>query len=726
MTDFLITAPDGKKYKVSGADAAGAVAALQKHLGVQPAETGADRARMARAGTLPQPSPDALARTAGANQIAQDEMMLAQDPALLRGANKMVQGLPFVGEYADEAIGAIAGAVGGRDAGDAAMTRQRSINDAMDRQRPITSAALRTAGGIAGAVPIAAAAGPAVAAKAGGTLLSKAITGLGIGAAVGGAEGAVSGYGAGEGEGRLREAASRGAVGAGLGGLVGAAVPAVSAAVKASLEAIKGRDVTVISRVLGIGKDAARVVKSSLEADDFVGAQAALKRAGADAVLADAGPASAQLLDTAAQAGGGALRVARTAVEGRAEAAGKRLTGILDGVLGAPQGVKANARAISQRTASIRGAAYDRAYSQPIDYAADAGRNIEGVLSRIPPKTMRAAVDEANDAMRAAGVKNRQIMATIADDGAVTFREMPNVQQLDELKKALGAIGQNETDAITGRVSGAGLRAKKLASELRDAVAEAVPSYRTAVKLGGDKIAEDAAMDIGRKLLLSGTTREQVADVMANASREARAAAKAGLRQYIDDTLANVQRTITDPNVDAREAMSAVKALSSRANKEKVRAVVGNGTDALFRQLDEVTAHLELRSAVARNSATAARTAGKAAIDQVAEPSAASELMRGSPAKAAQKAIQFFTGRTGEADIAAKQKVYEEIAQALTSIRGPQAQRALQTVQQAIAGQPVASADAARVGWVLSSNLGSAAYQATQQSRATQQRALPR
>jgi hypothetical protein len=725
MTDFLITAPDGKKYKVSGADAAGAVAALQKHLGVQPAETGADRARMARAGTLPQPSPDALARTAAANQIGLDEMMLAQDPALLRWANKMVQGLPFVGEYADEAIGAIAGAVGGRDAGDAAMTRQRLINDAMDRQRPITSAALRTAGGIAGAIAIRRAL-PAVPALAGGTLFSKAITGLGIGAAVGGAEGAVSGYGAGEGEGRLREAASRGAVGAGLGGLVGAAVPAVSAAVKASLEAIKGRDVTVISRVLGIGKDAARVVKSSLEADDFVGAQAALKRAGADAVLADAGPASAQLLDTAAQAGGGALRVARTAVEGRAEAAGKRLTGILDGVLGAPQGVKANARAISQRTASIRGAAYDRAYSQPIDYAADAGRNIEGVLSRIPPKTMRAAVDEANDAMRAAGVKNRQIMATIADDGAVTFREMPNVQQLDELKKALGTIGQNETDAITGRVSGAGLRAKKLASELRDAVAEAVPSYRTAVKLGGDKIAEDAAMDIGRKLLLSGTTREQVADVMANASREARAAAKAGLRQYIDDTLANVQRTITDPNVDAREAMSAVKALSSRANKEKVRAVVGNGTDALFRQLDEVTAHLELRSAVARNSATAARTAGKAAIDQVAEPSAASELMRGSPAKAAQKAIQFFTGRTGEADIAAKQKVYEEIAQALTSIRGPEAQRALQTVQQAIAGQPVASADAARVGWVLSSNLGSAAYQATQQSRATQQRALPR
>ena len=313
--------------------------------------------------------------------------------------------------------------------------------------------------------------------------------------------------------------------------------------------------------------------------------------------------------------------------------------------------------------------------------------------------------------MQAAGTRNQQIMASIADDGTVTFTRPLNVQQLDEVKKALGAVAQGETDAITGRITGAGIRAKNLAGELRDAIADAVPSYRTAVKLGGDKIAEDQAFDLGRKLLSPATSRETVADAMTGASREAKAAARSGLRQFIDDALANVQRTITDPNTDAREAMKLVKDLSSRANREKARAVLGKAADTLFDQIEEVTAHLELRSAVARNSATYARTATDRAVSEIAEPGALRTLLAGKPGEAAQKFVQLFTGNTGEMAQARKLEIYGQIAEALTTLRGSAAENALATVQRAIAGQPVTSAEAARIGRVLSTSAAVSGFQ---------------
>lgn len=712
MTDFMITAPDGKKYKVSGADQAGAVAALKKMLGVVPQDENMQRARDARAGTLPAATTD----TSAADQIAQDRMTLSKSGGFARGVDKAVQGLPFIGEYSDEITGAIGNMVE-PGLGDRAQAQQRETRDAMDRQNPKTSAALQVAGGIAGSIPMVAAAGPAMVANAPASLFGKAIAGAGIGAISGGTEGAISGYGAGDDGDRAKSAAMRGGMGAVLGGTLGGAVPIAGAGIRSVVERMKGLDVKQISQALRINPNAAKVIKASLEADDFAAAEAAIKRAGGDAMLADAGPATSQLLDTAMQSGGAAARIGREAVEGRATQASKRVTGMLDAALGRPEGgVKAASKGIAQRTSAIRQKAYDRAYNSAIDYADDAGRNIEGVLQRIPPKTLNAAISEANDAMRAAGVQNKQIMAQIGDDGAVAFKEMPNVQQLDEIKKALGAIAQNETDAITGRITGAGIRAKKLAGDLRDAMGDAVGAYKTATRLGGDKIAEDQALDLGRKLLSSGTSREAVADMMQGASKEATAAAQKGLRQYVDDTLANVQRTLTDPNTDAREAIKLVKDMSSRANKEKVTAVIGDvKANRLFRALDEATAQLELRSNVSRNSATASRLAGQETVKEITSPGAVSSLMQGSPVEAAKKTIQLFTGQTAQAQTAKRQAIYAEVARALTEMRGPAAERALASVQRALSGQPIKSAEAALIGRTLATGGALTGYQLGQQ-----------
>lgn len=638
--------------------------------------------------------------TADLNQRAQDEMILAQNAGADPGLNQLVstaQGLPFVGEWTDEAYGAIGDMLGVEGVGD----RIRATQDAMERQRPVQSTALQVTGGVLGAVPLAAASGPTVVANAPTSLAAQATAGAVGGATLGAAEGAISGAGRNE-EDRSRGALTYGALGGVLGGGIGAVAPAMQRGLRNIVARFKTSDVRTIAKQFGISPDAAQVVKRSLMNDDLDAAEAAIRRAGGDAMLADAGPGTRQLLDDAMSAGGPATRIGRDAVEARAAKAAPEINRALDNVLGDVEGVRSAARGISTRTAPMRQAAYDRAYGTAIDYAADAGRNIEGVLSRIPPRTLQSAVQEANDAMRAAGVRNMQIMAEIADDGSVVFREMPNVQQLDEIKKALGSIGAESVDQF-GRPTAAGSRANRLARDLRDAISEAVPSYRTAVKLGGDKISEDQALALGRRALLAQTTREDVGEFVAGGvSREARDAFKRGLRGYIDDTLARVQRTITDPNIDAREAMTAIKQLSSRANRQKISDVLGEAqARKLFDVIDRATVKLELRAGVARNSQTAIRTAGREAMDTALAPGMIGSAARGEPVNAAKRIVQTLTNTTPQADLARRQSLYAEIAKALTNIRGAEAEQAMALVRQAMAGQPVSEAQARRVANLL-------------------------
>lgn len=649
-------------------------------------------------------------RAAEATQAAEDEIVLARDPALFRGAVSFLQGVPFLGEWTDEIMGGAVDMLTGRE-GSARYIQQ--TQDAMERQRPWASGALQLAGGITGAIPLAGLAAPAVSAAAPASIGGQAFAAGVAGAGAGAIEGAVSGAGRNEAD-RMRGAGTGALLGGGLGAVVGAAAPLVAAGVRNFLNRLRTSDVSTIARQFGVSREAASVVKRSLMNDDLDAAEAALRRAGADAMLADAGPGTRQLLDDAMSAGGAATRIGREAVEGRAATAAPEITKALDDVLGSPQGIRATARGISARTAPLRQEAYRRAYEAPIDYASQQGRRIEEVLARIPPNTLRAAVDEANEAMTAAGQRNMQIMAQIADDGSVTFREMPNVQQLDEIKKALGSIAASEVDNF-GRRNARGVRAARLATELRDAIAEAVPPYRTAVRLGGDKIAEDQALDLGRRAFTAQRgIREEVAEFVAGKpSREALDAFKRGLRAYIDDAMARVQRTITDPNVDAREALIPIKSLSSRQNRETISEVLGEAqARRLFNIIDRETMKLELRAGVARNSQTAIRLAGRQAMDTALEPGPIGAAARGRPVNAAQRIIQTLTATTPEDDLARRQELYAQIADALTRIRGPEAERAMASVRAAMQGQPLAEAEARRIANMVSTATALGGYQA--------------
>ncbi len=615
-----------------------------------------------------------------------DTALMAERGGKAQGAAaSYLSGTPFIGEYVDEGMGQLDAAVSGRSP-EIAQEYTRQARQQFKESNPKTAVASEIAGGIVGSIPLAAGAAGLIPKGAG--ILQKSAAGLALGAVGGGTEGAVSGYGSGRNNAeRRKQAVERGAMGAALGGAIGAAAPVVASGAKSVLRRLKKTDVSAIAAEFGTDKKTAAAIRNHLINDDLDAAAKRIAALGDDAMLADAGKGTAQALDSAMASGGKALRIGREAAENRATASNKKLAAALDDILGESGGIKAAGRDIAKRTSTIRQKAYDAAYSKKINYAADAGRNVESVLDRIPRKTLRSAIDEANDAMRAAGVKNKQIMAEIAEDGGVKSREMPNVQQLDEIKKALGDIASREVDDM-GRPTAAGLRASGLARDLRDAVAESVPEYRRALKLGGDKIAEDNALRLGRDMLSRRIKVEDAREIMEGASVEARAAAKRGLRESIEETLSNVRRTISDPNTDAREAMQIAKDMSSRANMSKLRLVLGpKDANRMLKELDQATAALELRAAVSANSQTAIRLAGQASINEQTSRSALGTLTEGRPVEAAQKAIQSLTGATDAASVRERERIFAEISRVLTSKRGADARRALVVARRAIKGQ---------------------------------------
>lgn len=666
-----------------------------------------ERIEAARAGTL-QANPETLDRAAALNQRTEDQITLSGMGGAAGGlVAKGVQGLPIVGEFVDEAFNAINPGQG---------DRLRALQGATEREFPKASLAAEIGGGIVGSIP-AAIAGTGAAMQA-ATRTGRALRGAAIGGAAGAAEGGIAGAGRANNGDRVGGALTGAAVGGTLGTVLGGVAPLVGEGVASLAKRIKRLDVSAIADEFGVSPPAARTIKQALLNDDLDTAVARLGELGDDAFLADAGPATGQLLNAASSTGGRALRVTREAVTQRSERLGQRLPQKLDEILGKPQGVRSVAREISTSTAPARRAAFDTAFSQPIDYAGT-GRKIEGVLERIPPSTMQTAIREANEAMAEAGQRNLQILADIADDGSVAFRELPNVRQLHEIKIALDNVARETSDQF-GRPTAQGIRASRLARDLRGALGEAVPDYLKALKIGGDKIQRDNALDMGRKLLFKRTTVEDVRDMVSQGlSQESREAARQGIRAAIEDTLSNVRRTISDPDIDAREAMQAVKELSSRANRSKLRLVLGDTkAKALLDELDRSATALTLRAAVARNSDTAIRQSIQGQVTAEATPSLLRRTLGrgGNPLEAAQTITEEIAGIDPRSMSNREKAIFDEIADALTRIRGPEAQRALFSVRKALQGQPIKDAEAALIGRVTSGAVTASGGQAGLQS----------
>lgn len=602
--------------------------------------------------------------------------------------NEVARGVPFIGSYTDEIIGATNPQAG---------ENLRALSGAMRRERPKTTAAANVTGAIAGAVPAAVAAGPSLAAAAPATLGGKALAGAGLGALVGGTEGAVYGGGLSADEGptdsRSGNAVRTGATGAGFGLITGAAAPYVGAGLRRAFQRLRGSDVRTIARELNTTPEAATVIRDAVNSGSYDDAARALQRGGPDAMLADATDRSRQLLDTAAVMPSNAGQIARGAVTERVTRGTHKMTDALDDVFGAPKQVGDLVDEIRTGTSAGRSATYDAAYAAPIDYASGNGRAIEQLLNRVPDSAIR----RANELMRIRGEQSAQIMAQIADDGTVTFQRMPDVRQLDYITRALRDVA-SESDGA-GRLGGQtamGSSIEGLARNIRNQMRAAVPEYGAALDAGADAIGRRNAVENGYDFLRSSTTRGQAAEMIASAgeSEASKQALREGVRSYIDDVTANVSRTMTDPNIDAREGMKILRDLSSRSSREKLRALLGSEADTLLSQVDEAATGYELRAAIARNSQTAARQANAESIGAVTDQGILGQLTRGEAVDSAKMVVQGITGNTVEAQAVRDAGLYEDIARVLVETRGSRAQRALSMIEDATRGQQLTESQA--------------------------------
>src|SRR5690606_7079920 len=120
-------------------------------------------------------------------------------------------------------------------------------------------------------------------------------------------------------ESRNANAVQRGLWGLGLGAGIGAVAPAAAAGLRGGTRMIADR-LTAGSRArqAGLSRPAAELLSRGVDADGL----ANLQRAGPDAMLAEAGPNTRTMLDTAIQRSGRAGVLARDAVEDRAAGVG--------------------------------------------------------------------------------------------------------------------------------------------------------------------------------------------------------------------------------------------------------------------------------------------------------------------------------------------------------------------------------------------------------------------
>lgn len=582
----------------------------------------------------------------------------------------VARGVPVLGGLADEANAATSALFGGDY--QKRLDYERARDTAFDEANPGQSMALQLGGGFASGVGIAGAVGPALSAAPRAVALG---TGLGGGATLGAADGYTRGEG-------IDDRVGKAAIGGAVGGLFGLAAPVAAKAIDKTtnkvVDALIRRD--SLNR-LGLSRPSADVLIRTMENDGTLGQRgiANIRSAGPDGMLVDAGPNSTAVLDTAIQRGGPGVVTARDAIEQRVGSATTNVGQAMDTALGQPAGVATTDRAIRQGSAPARGNAYDAAYAQPIDYARPEAREIENFLGRLPS----TVVEKANALMRLEGEQSRQIMARIHQDGSVTYERMPDVRQLDYITRAMRDISKNgDGKGILGGNTQEGRAYGNLARDIRDRMRTLVPEYGHALDTAAEPIAQRQALELGSQLLSPGLARDDAAQQIAGMSRAELEQVRQGVRSQIDETLANVKRTMTDPNVDARQAVQAIKDLSSEAARDKIRLVIGDQqANALFGRIDEAARAFDLRAAVAQNSKTFARQATKEGIDQATEPGAAGLLLEGSPVKATRSVVQALLGTGPQARLGKQDRIYGEVVQALTGPRGADAENFARTLQ---------------------------------------------
>ena len=525
------------------------------------------------------------------------------------------------------------------------VARQREGLAGFRQERPVASTVAEIGGAIptAMALPVARAGVPIV------NTLKNILAGAGAGAT----------YGIGTGEGDLGQRAPGAVLPAALGGAGAAVAPVIGAGIKSGVEKISRGMAAGRS---GVPKETVDVLQDTLAADAGAGAGGAM--------LADIGPNARAVLDVAIQRSGPAGVAARNAIDDRVTVAAEQIRKTMDDTLGTPQGVKTIERQLRDKTRTPVSAAYDTAYSQPINYASPEGKAIEKMIKEQVPA---AAIKAANKLMRMEGAKSKQIHATVGRGGKVTFERLPDVRQIDYIVRGLNQ--QADVQAGKGALGGTtqlGRSYGNLGRELRTMTRKMVPEYEAALSMAAEPIAARKALQIGRSALTAKMPRDELADALDGMTAMERQYAAQGVREALDDQMARVNMAFSDPNLDAREAAKALKALSSRANRDKISQIIGQDqADQMFAGLDAATDAFALKAAVAQNSKTYAREAlGNRITDRLSQTPGGA-LRRGEPYTAAKGVFAHQMGASPAQRAAREDEAYSALVDVLTGPPSP-------------------------------------------------------
>lgn len=641
MPTFQITAPDGKKYRITGETAEGAYAALQQHIGGPPVKS--DEASQLD---------DYYSKGIYSGSINP----LGPIARSIDAFSSSAQQAPLFG-WGDEVAGAV---LPGETTENQEALRGRQA--ALRESNPIASISGEVAGSAMGAGALSRLGVlPSASLAPAASLATK----VGVGAGEGFALGSLYGLGSGDGaQDRLQQGLTGGALGGALGGAVPLAVQGVSSAYRKIADLLARNQV---ARDAGVDPAVATQLAQTLEADGSLGPQGMtnMARAGGEAMLADAGPNARSVLDTAIQRGGPGAVLARGRIDERVARDSVALGQSLDTALGQPQGVTASRTAIREGSSAARGNAYEQAYNSAIDYADPRGQNLETLIRERVPGSI---INEANRLMQLGGDRSRQILARVADDGSVAYEVLPDVRQIDYITRALNQAAESgEGAGALGGQTTLGRAYQGLSQDIRRNLRDLIPEYANALDTAADPIRRSQAVELGSRLLSPSMRRDQVAEAVQGYSAAERDALAQGVRSQIDDTVANITRTIQDGNTDAREAYKALRDLSSRANREKLSTALGEQrSQPLFDELDRISQSFNLRASVAENSKTFARQATNRLVEGMTAPGPVGTVAQGKPLNAMQKIAQILTGQTPERLNARQDAIFSQIADYLT------------------------------------------------------------
>lgn len=543
-----------------------------------------------------------------------------------------------------------------------ALAETRADDKSLVEQQPVANVAGQVLGGVALSSKLAER-GLSLAANAPANagLGSMILRGSGDAAALGGIYGAGSGEGT---TGRAKEAAKGAAIGAVLGAAIPVAARGVSSAYRTVADALAANQA---ARRAGTSPEVARMLTETLNADGSLSPQgmANMQRAGQEAMLADAGPNARAVLDTAIQRGGPGAVSARNAIDARVARGAEDLTGSLDEALGAPEGVFTARQNIANAARPAMRDAYNAAYDTAINYADPRGQALEALIrDRIPGNI----ITDANRLMQLGGHRSQQIMANIADDGTVTFQQMPDVRQIDYITRALRQAAESgEGQGALGGQTPIGAAYQNLSRDIRGTLRDLVPEYGNALDTAADPISRSQAVRLGSRAISPSMRTDEFADALQGMSMAERGAVGQGIRSEIEHKVSNVTRTVQDGNTDAREAIKALKDLSSRANRQKISLAIGeDAANRLFDDVDRIATSFELRASVAENSKTYARQAISGRIEEATAPGPIGKVAQGEPIKGVKRVVQALTGQTPENIARRQDAIYSDIADYLT------------------------------------------------------------